>query len=361
MSSGIAFCPTYALARTRFLTAASALGCRLEAYLLDQKGPEGELLSIDVAMLGDFSAQHVVVVSSGLHGVEGFFGAAVQCCLLESHLQSWKPQPGNALVLVHALNPYGMAWRRRGNENNIDLNRNFLLPDEPYTGSPPKYKNLDAFLNPASPPSPFDPFILEAALQILRYGVKTIKETLPVGQYDFPKGLFFGGHGPAKTHQILELHLPRWLGLATEVVHIDLHTGLGPRETYKLLTEEPNGSAQARWLAAQFGAEVVETVDTGSTAYKPRGSWAQWCRAKFSQRNYHFLTAEFGTYSDIQIVKALRAENRAHFWGHPDISYEWAKAQLVEVFAPAAQDWREAVVSQALKVIQQAIDACFKD
>ena len=31
-----------------------------------------------------------------------------------------------AIVLVHALNPFGFAWRRRWNENNVDLNRNFL-------------------------------------------------------------------------------------------------------------------------------------------------------------------------------------------------------------------------------------------
>ena len=361
MSYGITFEPTYALSRTCFLTAARALECRLEAYALDQKGPDGELLFIDVAMLGDFSAQHVVIISSGLHGIEGFFGSAVQCCLLESHLQKWKPSSGTALLLVHALNPYGMAWRRRGNEDNIDLNRNFLLPQEPYAGGPQKYSDLDGSLNPASPPDPWDLFILGATFQILRSGMKTLKNTIAVGQYDFPKGLFFGGHGPAKTHQILELHLPRWLGSATEVVHIDLHTGLGPRATYKLLTEEPNDSAEARWLAAQFGAEVVETVDTGNTAYKPRGSWAQWCKAKFPQLNYRFLTAEFGTCSPIQILKALRAENRAHFWGHPDTSYEWAKAQLVEAFAPADQGWREAVVSQALKIIQQARNARFKD
>jgi hypothetical protein len=32
----------------------------------------------------------------------------------------------DAVVFVHALNPYGMAWLRRVNENNIDLNRNFM-------------------------------------------------------------------------------------------------------------------------------------------------------------------------------------------------------------------------------------------
>jgi hypothetical protein len=34
------------------------------------------------------------------------------------------------IVFVHALNPYGMANNRRFNEDNVDLNRNFLSLDE---------------------------------------------------------------------------------------------------------------------------------------------------------------------------------------------------------------------------------------
>ena len=45
------------------------------------------------------------------------------------------PGPGDALVLVHVLNPYGMAWLRRTNENNVDLNRNFLLDGGAYASS----------------------------------------------------------------------------------------------------------------------------------------------------------------------------------------------------------------------------------
>lgn len=32
--------------------------------------------------------------------------------------------------MVHVLNPYGMAWLRRVNENNVDLNRNFRAADD---------------------------------------------------------------------------------------------------------------------------------------------------------------------------------------------------------------------------------------
>ena len=32
--------------------------------------------------------------------------------------------------MVHGLNPFGMKYLRRVNENNVDLNRNSLFTDE---------------------------------------------------------------------------------------------------------------------------------------------------------------------------------------------------------------------------------------
>jgi hypothetical protein len=356
MSYATAFCPTYLTARTRFRSSALALSCRLEEYAIAQKGPQGENLTIDVAILGSAHPKQVVVVSSGLHGVEGFFGSAVQCALLEERLFGWSLPASTTLVLLHALNPYGFAWQRRCNEDNIDLNRNFLLPGEEYTGSPQKYGDLNAFFNPTSPPSDSELFIIKALVTILRHGVTALKNTLPVGQYDFPKGLFFGGHGPSQTQQILAANLPRWVGDATDVLHIDLHTGLGRKATYKLFINESADSERAQWLTEKFGADVVETFKPRGNAYKIRGGLGMWCQTKFPQCNYNFLLAEFGTYPIIQVVEALRAENRAHFWGQPNNpSCKWARKRLVEVFAPAAEGWRNSVVSQGLSVVRRAI------
>ncbi len=61
--------------------------------------------------------------SIGLHGVGGFPGSAIQLQFLN---ELPEVRRGGAIVLGHILNPYGMAWIRRFNENNVDLNRNFL-------------------------------------------------------------------------------------------------------------------------------------------------------------------------------------------------------------------------------------------
>ncbi|WP_339385071.1 DUF2817 domain-containing protein [Calothrix sp. FACHB-168] len=356
MSYSNAFSPDYKTARNRFRAAALALGCGLEAYSIEETGPDGEELTIDVAILGNPKAQKVVVVSSGLHGVEGFFGSAVQCALMEERLKNWKPPGDLALLLLHALNPYGFAWLRRWNEDNVDLNRNFLLPGEEYRGSPQMYGDLNAFFNPTSPPSRFEPFLLKAIALIFRYGINSLTKTLPVGQYDFPQGLFFGGHAPAKTYRILDANLSRWMGEAKDVIHIDLHTGLGQKATYKLFIEDPPESKSTQWLTEKFGANYIEPYQTRKVAYKFRGGLGNWCQAKLPQSNYKYLTAEFGTYSVIQVVEALRAENRAHFFApanHP--CREWTSQRLKEVFVPGDKVWRDTVVAQGLDLVERAI------
>ena len=82
MSALAAFSSDYATARDRFRKAASRLGWRLEAHPVGASGPHGEELTIDVGS-STGNAERVLVVSSGIHGVEGFFGSAVQIALLE--------------------------------------------------------------------------------------------------------------------------------------------------------------------------------------------------------------------------------------------------------------------------------------
>lgn len=350
------FSPNYFTARSRFREAASRLGCRLESHQIDAIAPIGEDLTIDVALWGNPRAKKMVVFSSGLHGVEGFFGSAVQLALLTERLPHYQLPADLGVVLIHALNPFGFAWLRRTNEENIDLNRNFLLPHQAFSGSPPAYARLDSFLNPTSAPSPSEAFLLPSLCLILRYGLTALQQTLPVGQYDFPQGLFFGGTDPAQTQQILTAHLPRWLGITDRVMHIDLHTGLGKWGTYKLFAEIPGNTPRAEELRQQFGRNRVLTLDPQDLVYQPRGSFGGWCRANFSDRAYDFLLAEFGTYSILRVLRAIRAENRAHWWGNPeDPAYGWAKQQLLTAFVPQNRRWRDRVLRQGVNLCLTAL------
>jgi len=172
------FSPDYLTASLRFREAAAGAGAALKTLALQSRGPRGESLGIDIAWLGAQSAPKVLLHVCGLHGVEAHAGSAVQLALLQA------PPPlaaDTALVLVHVANPWGMAWRRRCNAGNVDLNRNFLDPGASWSGYPPLYGALDPLLNPPSPPS-CDFFLLRLAWFALRHGSAAVRQAIAHGQ-----------------------------------------------------------------------------------------------------------------------------------------------------------------------------------
>lgn len=354
------FSPDYATARKRFREAAQKAGCALEPHPIGLTGPQGEELSIDIALSEAMDGAHApcLVISSGVHGVEGYFGSAVQLAVLEQ----WRANPALAprcrWVMIHAVNPYGMAWRRRVNEDNADLNRNFLLAGQSYAGSPEGYAKLDGLINPQGAPAFFEPDRLKLAAAILRHGKPVIQQAVSGGQYDYPKGLFFGGAKATRSKDILEAHYDRWLGGASSIMHVDFHTGLGASGDYKMLVDHPLDAAQQQRLETTFGVDKVQTMGPGGISSTLRGTFGIWGHSRHKAGEYIYTAAEYGTYSVLDMLAALRAENRAVHWGAPgDARTEKAKRALLEAFCPASERWRGQVIDSGVRVVSQAVGA----
>ena len=96
------FSTDYFTARNRFRELVGTVGGRLETISIDAKGSKGEDLSIDIAWFGVAAPRRVLLHSSGLHGVEGFAGSAIQLQLLNDPPKL--PQD-SAFIIVHVLNP----------------------------------------------------------------------------------------------------------------------------------------------------------------------------------------------------------------------------------------------------------------
>ena len=353
------FSKTYSEARRRFTDAAATVGADVDSYKVDAESQDE--LAIDVAVLGAEN-DPAVVVSSGVHGVEGFFGSAVQLALLE-RLSQANSRRNIRYVLIHSVNPFGFSRLRRFNEDNVDLNRNFLTSADDYAGAPYGYAGLNGFLNPESPPSRFEPFKLKAIWHIRRKGLQALKEAVAGGQYEYPRGLFFGGKGPCKSTQLVQENCDSWLGSSQKIVHIDFHSGLGPFGTYKLLLSESSDSEYYSWYTETFGAECVEPLsEPDGTAYTVSGPFVGWMQSHFSARDYRLVGAEFGTYDVIRVLGAIRAENRAHHYGSERSPlYQWAKKELLECFCPNAPSWRHQVVESGLGIIGQGTQALLKE
>jgi len=339
------FSPDYFTARDRFRSAAAKARGRLEFLPLTAKGPGGEELGIDIARFGAETPHRLLLHSSGLHGVEGFAGSAIQLQLLDE-------LPGiasdAAIVVVHILNPYGMSWLRRVNENNFDLNRN-IRPDGSQTGAPPLYARMDAFLNPRTPPAA-DLYFAKAAGLVLRHGMNKLKQTVAGGQYEFQKGLFFGGNRLEEVPRKYEAFLMERLAKAEKTIVIDVHTCLG-KFAEDMLLVEPEDYARLRDV---FGARVTELQPDQGYTYRIAGGLEEMIFRVFSKRRPDFIGQEFGTYSGMKVIHALREENRWQQYGaggpdHP------AKRRLKETFCPDDENWRSAVLRRGRELIQQAV------
>lgn len=351
------FSRSYQVARERFHGAARAAPAPLMHYPLAGQGPDGCELAVDVALVGARNPRRAVVVSCGLHGVEGFFGSAVQLAWLHRLGDGGASLPGGTLVvLIHAINPFGFAWRRRVDERNVDLNRNFLDDGESYAGTPARYDRVHRLLNPASPPPRLDVFRLRAAWEVRRHGLAVLQNAVATGQYEHPTGVFFGGREAAASTRLVQEHFWDWTREAEEVVHLDLHTGLGRYADYRLLIEPPHVPDLSGYRS-RFDPERVVPVG-GDTPYAARGVMGAWLARHAGSRDYRFACLEFGTYPALRVLAALRAENRAHH--HSAVGapvYERAKRELVECFCPARRLWRRKAVDRALEVIGQAVEA----
>jgi Protein of unknown function (DUF2817) len=152
-------------------------------------------------------------------------------------------------------------------------------------------------------------------------------------------------------------HLARWVQGCTEVIHLDFHTGLGPRATCKLLIDYPLTDRQRARLTNCFGAGSFEMGDPSLTSYHVRGSFDRWCVAENPHLDYLHACAEFGTYGPVQVLGGLRAENQAHHWGRPtDPTTLRAKERLKELFCPASPEWRSRTLSIGCGLVDKALN-----
>ena len=345
-----AFSSDYVTARARFRDGAARIGWALEAHPVE---PVDHDLTIDVAC-SPAEAERVLVVSSGTHGVEGFFGSAVQLSLLDEWANRGAPA-NTRVVLIHAVNPYGFAHLRRTDATNVDLNRNFVIGGH-YGGVDPTYARLDPFLNPRKSFASSGAFRLRMLGVIVKLGRPAVTRAVAMGQYDFPQGLFFGGRDASAARLILEDHLPRWIGAAREVVHLDLHTGLGRWSECRLLADYPMPAATELRAAEVFG-DRLDTLASGRLKYAARGVFSNWCVSRFPDKSYLFAYAEVGTYRDLDIIEALRAENQLHhFGGAPGVRHEAISNRLKELFCPADEEWRDDSLMAVRDVVHRALE-----
>lgn len=296
---------SYAKARQAFLGDAAALSAKMQSFPV---GAPAAGLFVDTALIGARHAPNVLVVVCGVHGVEGYAGSACMNYLMR-HYDAASIAPDTAVLLVHALNPWGFAHDSRATEHNVDLNRNFIDFD-----APPPANAAYARLHPALCEH-FRPGIAGLpnevklfALALGAGGQRRLRDGITAGQYAHPRGLFYGGVARAENRAILEDILDMHLPHAKQVRLIDIHTGLGRFGAGHLLSHRARDDTRFIELNGWLDGQLAPLPCGSALSPAISGTLPAFVEARLGAE-CHALTLAFGVTTPLRALYALRLDN----------------------------------------------------
>lgn len=346
------------------------LGAEFASHPID----ESDGLYIDSFYLPSRDTQtNLVVLTTGVHGIEGYIGAAMLDVFFGEIYPALDHSDTGVLVVAN-VNPYGMKHLRRYNENNVDLNRNFILDWDSFDrASNQEYPKVDTFLGPTGKIGNAlwheAGFYLSLAKTAITEGADTISDALLTGQYEYPQGVYYGGDGDESSTVYLKDVFSRCLDSDYEnIVHIDIHSGYGPRYNMVIFNSVFETMTEAESVAA-FGYGNVIAHDSESF-YATTGDTTDFfyrlAQHKGTDTALFSTCFEFGTIGDAFFDTILSLhytvdENRNHFYPTDNaVSAQIVHENYMELFYPTETAWREKTVEDFVAATQGILNAKLK-
>ena len=347
------FSEDYQESRAKFLAAMAGKG-GVVSIKHPKKGPDGGDLYMDFGVIGPEDAEGALVLISGTHGPELFAGSGSQTAFLNSGL--YNDYEDVKVILVHAHNPYGSAWLRRTDHNNIDLNRNYYDFSIPFTPHPGYDK-----LRPVIVPDEWDAAKVGEGMKAYedKHGKVGLLGAMITGQSHDPDGLFYRGTGPAWSRKHMEDMLPKLTEKQSVVSVIDVHTGLGPYgEPYMVHGYEP-GSADFNAFKAAYEGEVRSVKDPADIDEdmpgEPAGPIVLGIKAMMPDKQSYAVVIEYGTVPPEQVFPALMRDNWTHLHDKPGTeNWTETKQMMREAFYPREDKWKDMIWERAVWAIERS-------
>ena len=316
---------------------------------------------------------NLIVLTTGVHGMEGYIGSVMLDVFFEEIYPDIDMNNTGILVVAN-VNPYGMKYMRRYNENNVDLNRNFILDWENFDKSSNKdYPEVKEFLQPEGKiGNAFwheADFYLSLAKEAIAKGADKVSDALLTGQYEYPQGVYYGGTGDEKSTAYLKNVFNDCLeGDYENIVHIDIHSGYGPRYNMVIFNSVYETMTEAETKQA-FGYDYVISYDSESF-YATTGDTTDYfyrlAESKSTDKELFSTCFEFGTIGDsfidsILSLKYTVDENRQHWFPTENkITSEVVKENYNELFYPTETQWREKTVADFKAATEGVLNAKLK-
>jgi hypothetical protein len=305
--------------------------------------------------------------------MEGYIGSVMLDVFFDEVYPTLNTDNTGVLIVAN-VNPYGMKYMRRYNENNVDLNRNFIEDWDNFDRSSNKdYPLVESFLEPKGKMGNAFwhevGFYLSLAKEAIFTGANTISDALLTGQYEYPEGVYYGGNGDEKSTTYLKGVFADCLdGTYENIIHIDIHSGYGPRYNMVIFNsvQDPTTEADAK---AAFGYDYIIATDS-EDFYETFGDTTDYfyrlAKSLGTDKELYSTCFEFGTIGDgfldsIISLKYTVDENRQHWYPTKSkITAEMVQQNYYELFYPTETEWREKTIQDFKDAIGGVLAAKLK-
>lgn len=333
-----AFPDNYHQARFRFRESARACG----AELVSIPHPLDGDLSCDIAFLRGVSRRAIVTVS-GTHGIEGYCGSAIQGALLAACADH--KSPAISQMHIHAVNCWGMNWYSRTDEENVDVNRNFVDRSQALPWNPGYWKIHSEVAFTDWVPERLHRFWSFHNVFVREHGTRGWNRAFSGGQYDFADGVMYGGSAPSWSHHTLLTALKLLPGDVQPAVILDIHTGVGKFAAPTLLVDEKSPESDVTKLTRNLTEWTVVYGDEGTALHTANFSGVLLSRAMtLAPSDCVGMVLEYGTFSPKQMIEAILYDRWTRQMNYADIE---SRRPLLELYTPADESWRDRVVSHS--------------
>lgn len=311
----------------------------------------------------------LLIISVGQHGIEGYFGFEVLDQFIREFLHMIDPRD-TGLLIISPINPWGMRNLRKVDADSVDLNRNFINPQA--WAALPKGNLYPAISRLVTPEKPVANLAMEELklfarliYYLLKLGRTAIMRGALQGQYFQPGQIYYGGSQPqAPARLLMELfqqHCPQY----EKVLHIDMHTGYGPRDRMSVVCSpfDPRTSTE---IGAWLGYPDVVKTSPGEF-YEIHGDMVdyqyQHVFSQMSGKDCFAATFEFGTYGDsalagVRSLFTMVIENQNYWHGSVDAdTAAEVKHRFVELYYPSDPAWKKRALENARRAWKGVLTA----
>lgn len=320
---------------------------------------------IDYLFFGKKNFENLVVIQAGTHGIEGHTGSGVTNFIID-YLQDKKIQ-NTSFLFIHGVNPHGFSINRRTNENNVDLNRNFVIDKKTFEENNPGYDVINDFLNPTTLTEinfwEKLKFYFSAINLIAKHSKDTLKRAILKGQYSHEKGVYFGGKDYQPEFFALNNVWDKFAPAAKKVLLIDIHTGYGERNKLHYLANAST-SEDAESLKKIFYKNKIDFGDD-KEFYQVSGDITSFFQKKYAtpDRKTYALAFEFGTLNSQKTLGSVDSlyrmikENAGYHYQYKSPEDQKNMDKLfMDMFYPQDFSWRDQVLAQTKEAVDQILE-----